>query len=137
MTALIGASMLMFGILKFVDPFKTWYTTQLSASEMPFPVLSYWAGQLGEISVGIGFLLLVLNHKKWNSGQINRVLSAGTIIIVIMMLTAVYVHLQPNVPAAVLPLKIKPPFIPGFFLFLAILNWFFQKRTLAPGRIEI
>jgi len=39
-----------------------------------------------------------------------------------MTLTAVYVHLHPNVPADVLPLKIKPPFIPLFFLLIVLSN---------------
>jgi len=38
------------------------------------------------------------------------------------MLTAVYVHLNPNVPADVLPLKIKPPYIPLFLLVIALTN---------------
>ncbi len=47
-----------------------------------------------------------------------------------MMGTAIYVHLQPNVPAEVLPLKIKPPFIPVFFLLLALTNiYLIQRKT--------
>jgi hypothetical protein len=37
------------------------------------------------------------------------------------MLAAVYVHLQPGVPAEVLPLGIKPPVIPLFVLVLDVM----------------
>jgi len=37
------------------------------------------------------------------------------------MLVAVYVHLQPGVPAEVLPLGIKPPAIPLFVLLLGVM----------------
>jgi hypothetical protein len=37
-----------------------------------------------------------------------------------MMLVATYVHLQPDVPAEVLPLGIKPPLIPLSFLALSV-----------------
>jgi hypothetical protein len=37
---------------------------------------------------------------------------------------AIYVHLQPQVPASVLPLGIKPPVIPVVVLLLGLLNAF-------------
>ncbi len=49
---------------------------------------------------------------------------AANIIIVLMMLMACYVHVQPGVSHEVLPLKIKPPFIPLFFLLLAAANMY-------------
>jgi len=39
----------------------------------------------------------------------------------LVMLVAVYVHLQPTVPAEVLPLSIKPPVIPLFVLVLGVM----------------
>ena len=47
------------------------------------------------------------------------VTSAG---LIVNMGIATYVHLQPEVPANVLPLGIKPPFIPLFVMFLAAVN---------------
>jgi hypothetical protein len=52
--------------------------------------------------------------------------SAG---LVVNMAVAIYVHLQPEVPANVLPLGIKPPFIPLVFLLLAGVNLFQLFRT--------
>ncbi len=46
------------------------------------------------------------------------------------MLVAFYVHLHLRVPASVLPLKIRPPFIPGFFLVLALVNIYWGKNIV-------
>ena len=51
-----------------------------------------------------------------------------------MMLVAFYIYVHPNVPADVLPLKISPPFIPGLFLVLAILNLYLKKRIENPQK---
>jgi len=48
--------------------------------------------------------------------------------LIVMMCIATYVHLQPNVPAAVLPLGIKPPVIPLSFLMLAAGDLFMHAR---------
>ncbi len=39
----------------------------------------------------------------------------------VVMLVAIYVHLQPGVPAEVLPLGIKPPVIPLLVLLLDVM----------------
>jgi hypothetical protein len=44
--------------------------------------------------------------------------------LVTQMFVAIYVHLQPQVPAGVLPLGIKPPVIPGVVLLFALLTAF-------------
>jgi hypothetical protein len=50
--------------------------------------------------------------------------------LVVQMVTAIYVHLQPEVPASVLPLGIKPPVIPGVVLLLALLTAFAALKDL-------
>jgi hypothetical protein len=57
--------------------------------------------------------------------------SAG---LVVNMGVAIYVHLQPEVPANVLPLGIKPPLIPLVFMLLAGLNLFELFRTHHDAR---
>lgn len=52
-----------------------------------------------------------------------------------MMATAIYVHLQPDVPAEVLPLKIKPPFLPVFFIVLALTNIYLIRRRGPVGSL--
>ncbi|MDW7693889.1 hypothetical protein R9C00_03950 [Flammeovirgaceae bacterium SG7u.111] len=127
-TGYLGVSMFMFGVLKFVNPFKGWYTTQVAASQLPFPTLSYWAGQFGEIAVGVAFIFLLFQYKKLEASTIGRILAIGNILIIIMMITAIYVHLHPDVPAEVLPLKINPPYIPCFFMALPIISLYLQRK---------
>lgn len=116
--------MFMFGFLKFFDPFKSWYTTQVTASELPLQTISYWAGQLGEMAFGAAFLFLV-----WKGFQSQRWLfhlaNAG---VIVMMLVALYVHQHPAVPADVLPMKIKPPFIPLAFALAAVANGYLGRK---------
>ena len=127
-TAFLGISMFMFGVLKFIDPFKTWYVTQVTKSELPFPSLSYWSGQLGEIVVGLALILTLFPSIFKNRNRIWILFLVGNLLIIPMMLTAVYVHMQPAVPESALPLQIRPPFIPGFFLVLACINIYLGKK---------
>lgn len=129
----LGISMFMFGFLKFFDPFKSWYTSQVAHSGFPFPEFSYWAGQLGEMFCGIALLGLLLLSHSLNRQSFKLVFVGVNSLIVIMMVAAVFVHLNPNVPTDVLPLKIRPPFIPGIFMLLAFLNIIFEKKFLATS----
>ena len=121
--------MLMFGVLKFANPFKTWYSTQIIKSELPLPKVSFWSGQIGEISVGLALIFILFLESKLTPSTLNKVFSIANVGIIIMMLVAFYVHLHPNVPSEVLPLKISPPIIPGLFLILAVLNLFFKQKA--------
>ena len=112
--------MFMFGILKFVNPFKGWYTVQVTNSGLG--QLSYAMGIMGEIAVGLTLLVCLIFRPRISIKLYNYLISISFITIIIMMLTGVYVHLHPNVPADVLPLKIKPPYIPVFFLLIALSN---------------
>ena len=125
----LGVSMFMFGILKFVNPFKSWYVTQVETSELPFEQLAYWAGQIGEIVVGAIFLLLVFRRKSLALSVYSQLFTLANVATVVMMVVAVYVHLHPNVPNEVLPLKIKPPVIPVFFGVLPVINWTLFKLS--------
>lgn len=111
--------MFLFGVLKFFDPFRSWYSVQINSSG--FDAGAYWMGISGEIVAGLTLLSVAIFIKK--SSVVARLAVQGAcILIVVMMATGIYVHLHPNVPAEVLPLKIKPPYIPAFFLALAVLN---------------
>jgi len=54
--------------------------------------------------------------------------AGASLSLIVMMCVATYVHLQPNVPASVLPLGIKPPVIPLSFLLLAAGNLVMHAR---------
>jgi hypothetical protein len=76
------------------------------------------------ISVGLLFLGSVLLRKKLSKKVVSRTIILGSALVIMMMATAIRTHLHPNVPADVLPLKIKPPFIPGFFCSLQLQTYF-------------
>ena len=125
-SAFLGYSIFMFGILKFINPFKGWYSVQIMNSGMSESL--YWLGIIGEISVGMLFLGSVLFRKKLSTKVFSVTIVLASALAFIIMVTAIRTHLHPNVPANVLPLKIKPPFIPGFFLLLAVADIFLVRR---------
>jgi hypothetical protein len=129
----LGILMLSFGFLKFIDPFKTWYTVQVTNSELGN--ISYWLGIFGEIIVGIVLTGSVMLNQKISPYLIKKLIGISSAAVVIMMITGIYVHLHPAVPSDVLPLKIKPPYIPGFFLLLAAFNIYksFQYIEVTPA----
>lgn len=130
-TWFLATSMFMFGVLKFVNPFNGWYSIQVTNSGLG--EMSYAMGIIGEIAVGIT-LFFCLIYKQRISRGLNTLLSnISFLIIIIMMLAGVYVHLHPNVPADVLPLKIKPPYIPVFFLLIALSNVYLSIKP-SKGR---
>jgi hypothetical protein len=126
--------MFTFGVLKFVSPFRDWYTVQVTMSGLP--VGSFTMGIFSEIVIGF---LLFGSYLFWPLSKYGYVvLQLGSAGLVGMMCVATYVHLHPSVPADVLPLKIKPPAIPLMFLALAVFNAILAKmagsRNLAPSQ---
>lgn len=120
LAAFLGGSIFVFGILKFIDPFRSWYQTQISSSGLG--TAAYWLGIVGEIGVGAMLLLTVINRKKYSTGKHRFMGITSSLLLIIMMVTGIYVHLHPAVPAAILPLKIKPPYIPAIFLLAALIH---------------
>jgi hypothetical protein len=116
----LGASMFTFGLLKFFDPFKGWYSVQIKTSELG--QTSYALGIIGELVVGLTLLGLVRCRKTVSSEAYRYFSILASTAVIVMMSTGTYVHLHPDVPAEVLPLKVKPPFIPLFFLIAACVN---------------
>ena len=53
--------------------------------------------------------------------------------IAMMMIMAIYVHLHSNVPAEVLPMENKPPFMPIFFLLIVSANFFLYRKRYDPN----
>ncbi len=71
--------------------------------------------------------------KNFANKYFNIMRQLASAAILPMMATAVYVHLQPGVPAEVLPLKIKPPIIPVLFILLALANIYLMQRKINTG----
>ncbi|WP_163134097.1 DoxX family protein [Agarivorans sp. Alg241-V36] len=128
LTGLLGAFMVMAGTVKFFDPFTSMFTTQIALSELPFPTLARWAGQLGEIFAGLLLLIIMVGNRALATSIVNKAMQLATLLTTVIMIVAVYVHLLPNVPAEVLPLQSKPPVMTLIILSLAWLNAYLYFR---------
>lgn len=124
----LGIMMFMFGFLKFFEPFRSWFHVQIAKSGMP-PV-SFPVGIAGEMSIGLAFLL-AFGIRDCIGNLFKPLVVLASAALIVNMAVATYVHLQPAVPANVLPLGIKAPFIPLFVMFLAALNLFLLYRSEA------
>jgi len=119
LSLLLGIWMFMFGFLKFFQPFSGWFGIQIQQSHLPHEAIL--AGKIGEMVTGCLFLLPWLRRSLTAKSRVQLLLVA-CLILVVQMGVAIYVHLQPQVPASVLPLGIKPPVIPGVVLILDLLT---------------
>ena len=120
-SVVLGAMSLAFGSLKLISPFRDWYGVQIHTAGLPAE--SYALGIIGEIVIGIAFLVPLI----WTSTK-RALWIVGSLGMIVMMGVAIYVHLHPAVPADVLPLKLKPPIIPAAVLIAAALTLFDLRR---------
>ena len=111
--------MFMFGLLKFFQPFHGWFDTQIQQSHLPHEAIL--AGKLTEMVTGVLFLLPWV-WRSLTARSKDQILLIACFILLTQMVVAIYVHLQPGVPASVLPLGIKPPVIPVTVLLLDLLT---------------
>lgn len=129
---ILGLIIFAFGFLKLFDPFHTWFHVQIAKGGLPagmFPL-----GIAGEILIGLAFIASFVARSRPGEKRC-LVLAAASLGLIGNMLVATYVHLQPDVPAEVLPLKIKPPLIPLTFMAVAVweLVRVLQLRARAGG----
>ena len=122
----LGTVIFMFGFLKFFEPFHTWFHIQIATSGLP--PLSVPLGITAEMSIGLS-LLLASSFRRRIRSLLTPIVALASAGLIVNMAVAIYVHLQADVPADVLPLGIKPPFIPLVFVLLAGLNLFQLFRT--------
>jgi len=121
LTLLLGAWMFMFGFLKFFQPISGWFDVQFQQSHLPHQLIL--PGKVSEMVVGFLFLLPWLRRSLTVRSK-DQILLTACFILLIQMFVAIYVHLQPGVPANVLPFGIKPPVVPIAILFLGVLTAF-------------
>jgi hypothetical protein len=115
----LGFLMFTFGFLKFLQPFRGWFDVQIQQSHLPHEAIL--AGKLGEMVTGVLFLLPWFRRSLTVKSR-DRLLLIACLLLFTQMCVAIYVHLQPGVPAGVLPLGIKPPVIPVIVLLLGLLT---------------
>jgi len=117
---ILGIFMFLFGALKLINPFNGWFHTQLITSGIGGFAFPFGVG--AEIIAGLILLVTLIYKDKILPRRFFTFIVFGSGLVVVIMITAIYVHLQPNVPANVLPLGIKPPVIPLSVLILAATN---------------
>jgi hypothetical protein len=127
LSLVLGLIMLTFGFLKVVRPtIDGWFHVQIQQSHLPHSAILLGKG--AEIMTGVLFVLPRFRPSpaRWEG----RILLLACSSLFLEMLVAVYVHLQPGVPAEVLPLGIKPPVIPLFVVALDVMVAVSALRTL-------
>ncbi|MGA9671174.1 MAG: hypothetical protein WBQ94_18335 [Terracidiphilus sp.] len=127
----LGVLMCTFGFLKFFQPFRGWFDIQIQQSHLPHEAIL--AGKLTEMLTGVLFLLPWL-RRSLTAKTKDQILLTACFILFTQMAVAIYVHLQPGVPASVLPLGIKLPVIPVIILLLALLTAFDVWKQLAAEK---
>ena len=105
-SSFLGTVIFMFGFLKFFEPFHTWFHIQIAKSGLP--PLGIPLGIAGEISIGLS-LLVASSFRQRIKSLFTPIVALASAGLIVNMAVAIYVHLQPDVPAHVLPLGIKPP----------------------------
>lgn len=130
---LLGIWMFMFGFLKFFQPIRGWFDVQIQQSHLPHEAILL--GKVSEIVTGFLFLLPWLRNAL--SAKIkDQILLIACFILFTQMVVAIYVHMQPGVPANVLPLGIKAPVIPTIVLLLGLLTAFDVWKQLRAERTQ-
>ncbi len=123
---LLGAFMFVFGTLKLVNPIRGWFHVQLITSGIGDFAFPFGVG--AEIITGLLLIGALVLNGKLSPGRFFTAIIIGSVLVVFTMITATYVHLQPRVPANVLPLGIKPPIIPLSVMVLAIANILYTAK---------
>ena len=130
LTVLLGVWMFLFGFLKLFQPIRGWFDVQIQQSHLPHEAIIM--GKVSEMIVGILFLLPWL-WRSLTARSRDKVLLLACFILSVQMFVAIYVHLQPGVPASVLPLGIKLPVVPVAVL---LLGWLLAFEILNHMRVE-
>ncbi len=127
-TGILGVFMLVPGLAKFFEPFKTMLAVQIWESELPYPTLSQIGAQGTEIAVGLVLIFLAFYWNKLGSAISNKIFLVCHALIIATMLVALYVHFHPNVPAEVLPFESKPPYLTSFYIILTFVNIYLSEN---------
>jgi hypothetical protein len=127
----LGVLIFLFGFLKFFNPFHGWFDTQITKSGLPD--IAFPMGMAGEMSIGLALFIATKYRMKFEPIYFPIILFASLGLMLVMSV-AIYVHLQPAVPAEALPLGIKPPIIPGTFMIFSLINIFqlIKNRNSKP-----
>lgn len=129
LTGILGFIMLIPGLAKFGEPFKTFINKHLDIIGFPLPDIMQHVVKFSEIGIGLAMLFLAFKGSSLSDSLRNQVFYLGNLTIIIMMIVAVYTHLHPDVPADVLPMEFKPPVMPIAYIALVVLNLYLYRKA--------
>lgn len=121
-TAILAFFMLVPGFAKFTEPMATKFAAQIENAQLPYPTYSFLFAQLGLIIAGLLLLSVLLFWKRFSPSFSTLLFYLGHLLVVPVMSVVFYVHMHPDVPAEILPMGIKPPYISAFLITLAVVN---------------
>jgi hypothetical protein len=124
--------MFMFGFLKFFQPIRGWFDVQIQQSHLPHEAIL--VGKVSEMLTGVLFLVPRF-RKSLAAKSKDRILLIACFVLFAQMVVAIYVHLQPGVPAGVLPFGIKAPVVPIVVLLLGSLAAFDVWKDLRGEKV--
>ena len=127
-TGILGFFMLIPGLAKFTEPFKTFIYKHLEIIGFPFPDIMQYLVKFSEIGIGLMLIFLAFKGSNISTTLRYKIFYLGNLSIIAMMVVAVYTHLHPNVPAEVLPMEFKPPIMPIGYILLVIVNLILNKK---------
>ncbi|WP_299716609.1 hypothetical protein [uncultured Tenacibaculum sp.] len=127
-TGILGFFMLIPGLAKFTEPFKTFIYKHLEIIGFPFPDIMQYLVKFSEIGIGLMLIFLAFKGSNISTKLRYKIFYLGNLSIIAMMVVAVYTHLHPNVPAEVLPMEFKPPIMPIGYILLVIVNLILNKK---------
>ncbi len=129
-TGTLGFFMLIPGLAKLTEPFKTFIFQHLEIIGFPFPDLMQYVVKYSQIVIGLTLLFLAFKGNSLNLILRNQIFYLANFSVVVMMLVAIYTHLHPDVPAAILPVQFKPPILPFGYIFLVVINFILNRKQL-------
>lgn len=129
-TAALGFMMLMPGLAKLGEPFKTFIYQHLDIIGFPLPEIMQYVVKFGEIGLGLGLFFIAFSSKQIDKRYLKPMFYLSNIAVIGMMIVAIYTHLHPDVPAEILPFEYKPPVMGISYILLASINmWMFSKSN--------
>ncbi len=127
-TGILGMFMLLPGLAKFTEPFKTFIYQQLENIGFPFLDIMPLVVKISEVGLGLALIFLAFKGATISSSLRNKIFYLGNLSIIVMMIVAVYTHLHPDVPAEILPMGFKPPVMPISYIVLVIINLILNRK---------
>ncbi|WP_109831515.1 hypothetical protein [Reichenbachiella versicolor] len=128
-TGALGFMMVLPGLAKFTEPFKTFIYQHLEIIGFPFPSAMQYVVKFSELAVGFALIFLAIKGNTIDQ-KFRRVLfTSANLIVVVMMIVAIYTHLHPDIPAEILPMEYKPPLMGISYIILVVINFYLDRRN--------